>query len=75
MTHLKTVFDAFLEEYPLCYGYWKKYADASAKAGDSNGAIAVYEKGVQAIPFCIDLWGHFIAFAKGYISDPDSIRK
>jgi pre-mRNA-processing factor 39 len=24
---LTPIFDGFLAEYPLCYGYWKKYAD------------------------------------------------
>jgi len=23
----REAYDAFLERYPYCYGYWKKYAD------------------------------------------------
>jgi pre-mRNA-processing factor 39 len=25
---LRQVYDSFLEKFPLCFGYWKKYADA-----------------------------------------------
>ena len=25
--NLKTVYDHFLSKFPLCFGYWKKYAD------------------------------------------------
>ena len=27
VSNLHTVFDHFLSKFPLCFGYWKKYAD------------------------------------------------
>lgn len=33
--------EAFLARYPLCYGYWKKFADLERRAGDNNIAEEV----------------------------------
>ena len=59
---VREVYDAFLAEFPLCYGYWKKYADAEARWGTLEHAAHVYERGVASIPYSIDLWGHFAMF-------------
>ena len=37
----REAFDAFLERYPYCYGYWKKYADLERKHNDFDKAIEV----------------------------------
>jgi pre-mRNA-processing factor 39 len=34
LTYVQAAYDAFLAEYPLCYGYWKKYADAYSRHTD-----------------------------------------
>ncbi|DBB06521.1 TPA: hypothetical protein ACH3X1_012070 [Trebouxia sp. C0004] len=56
---IRQVYDAFLAEYPLCYGYWKKYADAEAKYVSLEEASLVYDRGVAAVPYSVDLWGHY----------------
>ena len=56
---IRPVYDAFLAEYPLCYGYWKKYADAEAKYVSMQEASVVYDRGVAAVPYSVDLWGHY----------------
>ena len=56
---IRQVYDAFLAEYPLCYGYWKKYADAEAKYVSLEEASIVYDRGVAAVPYSVDLWGHY----------------
>lgn len=35
---LRKAYDAFLERYPLCYGYWKKYAEAEKRHAASSSA-------------------------------------
>eukprot|EP00750_Incisomonas_marina_P003650 INCI1332.1.p1 GENE.INCI1332.1~~INCI1332.1.p1 ORF type:complete len:741 (+),score=180.98 INCI1332.1:167-2389(+) len=60
-------FDAFLSEYPFCYGYWKKYADhtqrdAAAKELGPEPVIAIYERGVAAVRHSVDMWGHYCNF-------------
>jgi hypothetical protein len=59
---LRAVYDAFLARYPLCYGYWKKFADAELKRGSADAAAHVYERGVASVPYSVDLWGHYAAF-------------
>ncbi|KAJ4462372.1 putative Pre-mRNA-processing factor 39 [Paratrimastix pyriformis] len=61
---LRACLSPFLEAYPLCYVYWKKWADAEHhhKTGQE---IPVFEHGVQAIPNSIDLWLHYL----GYMTD------
>lgn len=56
---IRQVYDAFLAEYPLCYGYWKKYADAEGKYVSLEEASLVYDRGVAAVPYSVDLWGHY----------------
>ena len=48
--HLKTAYDSFLSEFPLCYGYWDKLAKLE-KIGEGGvgAALAVYARGVQVI--------------------------
>eukprot|EP01026_Neomeris_dumetosa_P035159 TRINITY_DN28134_c0_g1_i1.p1 TRINITY_DN28134_c0_g1~~TRINITY_DN28134_c0_g1_i1.p1 ORF type:complete len:705 (-),score=112.05 TRINITY_DN28134_c0_g1_i1:374-2488(-) len=59
---VRAAFDAFLIEYPLCYGYWKKYADSEVRLGDSGRAETIYERGVASIPYSSDLWAHYAEF-------------
>ena len=51
--------DAFLAEFPLCFGYWKKYAEAEARHGQLERAGHVYERGVAAVPYSVDMWAHY----------------
>ncbi|XP_023685151.1 pre-mRNA-processing factor 39 [Paramormyrops kingsleyae] len=51
---------AFLVRYPLCYGYWKKFADLERRAGNSIRAQEVCVRGLKAIPLSLDLWIHYI---------------
>ena len=55
----RQAYDVFLANYPLCYGYWKKYADAEARLASPEAATAVFERGVVAVPYSVDLWGHY----------------
>ncbi|KAG2435879.1 hypothetical protein HXX76_007074 [Chlamydomonas incerta] len=72
---MRAAYDAFLAEYPLCYGYWKKYADAELRHGSAEAAAAVYERGVVATPYSADLWAHYAAFKKGLPeATPDDVR-
>lgn len=57
--------EAFLVRYPLCYGYWKKFADLERRAGFNNKAEEVCVQGLQAIPLSVDLWIHYINLLLG----------
>nr|XP_057919167.1 pre-mRNA-processing factor 39 isoform X2 [Doryrhamphus excisus] len=56
---------AFLARYPLCYGYWKKYADLERRAGNDDKASAVCVQGLRSIPLSVDLWIHYINLLLG----------
>ncbi|XP_061091786.1 pre-mRNA-processing factor 39 [Conger conger] len=60
MTASRRALGAFLTRYPLCYGYWKKYADLERRAGNTNRAQEVCVRGLKAIPLSLDLWIHYI---------------
>uniref|UniRef100_A0AAQ5YNW5 Uncharacterized protein n=1 Tax=Amphiprion ocellaris TaxID=80972 RepID=A0AAQ5YNW5_AMPOC len=57
--------EAFLIRYPLCYGYWKKFADLERRAGFNDKAEEVCIQGLQSIPLSVDLWIHYINLLLG----------
>lgn len=72
---LREVYDSFFAEYPLCFGYWKKYADAELRHTSVEAAAAVYERGVAAVPYSVDLWGHYAAFKQANGASPDAVDR
>ncbi|KAK6239015.1 hypothetical protein QUC31_004484 [Theobroma cacao] len=72
---IRKVYDAFLAEFPLCYGYWKKYADHEARIGSMDKVVEVYERAVQGVTYSVDIWVLYCAFAIETYGDPDTIRR
>ncbi|KAK3285207.1 pre-mRNA splicing factor [Cymbomonas tetramitiformis] len=71
---IQRVYDSFLGEFPLCYGYWKKYADQEKSAGNPEAIVSVYERGVAAIPYSVDLWVHYCNYLIESSNEPEAIR-
>ncbi|XP_068181965.1 pre-mRNA-processing factor 39 isoform X2 [Antennarius striatus] len=57
--------EAFLARYPLCYGYWKKFADLERREGLNIKAEEVCIQGLRVIPLSVDLWIHYINLLLG----------
>eukprot|EP00238_Polyblepharides_amylifera_P000598 CAMPEP_0196571348 /NCGR_PEP_ID=MMETSP1081-20130531/1521_1 /TAXON_ID=36882 /ORGANISM="Pyramimonas amylifera, Strain CCMP720" /LENGTH=772 /DNA_ID=CAMNT_0041888251 /DNA_START=88 /DNA_END=2406 /DNA_ORIENTATION=- len=74
LAKISKVYDAFLEEFPLCYGYWKRYADSYKASGDYEATVGVYERGVAAIPYSVDLWLHYCNYYLDLATDPSAVR-
>ncbi|CDY18203.1 BnaC05g02260D [Brassica napus] len=72
---IRKVYDTFLAEFPLCYGYWKKYADHEARVGAMDKVVEVYERAVQGVTYSVDIWVHYCTFAINTYGDPDTIRR
>ncbi|RDX61578.1 Pre-mRNA-processing factor 39, partial [Mucuna pruriens] len=72
---IRRVYDAFLAEFPLCYGYWKKYADHEARLGSIDKVVEVYERAVQGVTYSVDMWLHYCIFAISTYGDPDTVRR
>ena len=62
-------FSQFLNLYPFCYGYWKKYAELMRRLAGGEAARDVLEEGVAAIPLSVDLWLHYTSFASTLYKD------
>ncbi|KAJ3059498.1 hypothetical protein HDU98_004506, partial [Podochytrium sp. JEL0797] len=74
IANLRQVFDAFLSKFPLCFGYWKKYADAEMRIDGKAKAIEAFERAVAAIHNSIDLWNHYCQFMVDNSEDVEEIR-
>ncbi|XP_034939966.1 pre-mRNA-processing factor 39 [Chelonus insularis] len=72
----REAYNKFLERYPYCYGYWRKYADYEKKKGDPDNVQLVFDKGLKAISLSVDLWLHYINHCKTvYEKDEDKMRE
>ncbi|CAK8543657.1 unnamed protein product [Lathyrus sativus] len=72
---IRRVYDAFLAEFPLCYGYWKKYADHEARLSSADKVVEVYERAVQGVTYSVDMWLHYCIFAISTYGDSDTVRR
>ncbi|KAI3667991.1 hypothetical protein L6452_43062 [Arctium lappa] len=72
---IRKVYDGFLAEFPLCYGYWKKYADHEARLGFLDKVVEVYERAVHGVTYSVDMWLHYCVFAINTYGDPDTVRR
>jgi len=64
MEEIRDVLSAFLNRYPYCYGYWKKYCDLEKKRGTLELCNQVYERGLTAVPLSVDLWLHYLGHVR-----------
>lgn len=60
----RNVYDRFLEKYPFCYGFWKKYADMERRNNNLTDCIKIWERAVTEIPLCCELWIGLLGFMK-----------
>ncbi|CAG8548250.1 7190_t:CDS:10 [Ambispora leptoticha] len=74
ISNMRMVYDQFLAKFPLCFGYWKKYADLEFVLEGAASAEKIYERGVAAIANSVDLWTQYCAFKIEHAQDEESIR-
>lgn len=73
---MRQYYDAFLAEFPLCYGYWKRYADHEKKHGDPGKEGEIYERAVATVPYSVDIWAHYAAYKQQEPgSSTDDVRR
>ncbi|VVC39816.1 Tetratricopeptide-like helical domain,HAT (Half-A-TPR) repeat [Cinara cedri] len=71
----REAYNKFLERYPYCYGYWRKFADFEKRNNNKNECEVVFQRGLKAIPLSVDLWIHYMTYLKTYHTDnADRIR-
>lgn len=69
------VYDSFLSEFPLCYGYWRKYADHVMRLCTIDKAVDVFERAVQSATYSIDVWVDYCGFSVSVFEDDNDIRR
>jgi len=60
----RMAYSTFLELYPLCYGYWKKYANFEKRNNNINEFEKVLENSLSAIPISVDLWIYYMTYLR-----------
>ncbi|KAF6175092.1 hypothetical protein GIB67_039005 [Kingdonia uniflora] len=72
---ISLVYDSFLSEFPLCYGYWKKFAGHKARLCTVGKVVEVYEQAVRSATYSVDLWVDYCSFSMLLFEDPVDIRR
>ncbi|KAM9301751.1 pre-mRNA-processing factor 39-like [Gastrophryne carolinensis] len=60
----RKAYDAFLEKYPLCHIYWKKYIEVEQRLGNAKDAEKVFDRALKSQPYNVVMWVHYIHFLK-----------
>uniref|UniRef100_A0AC35TWD4 Suf domain-containing protein n=1 Tax=Rhabditophanes sp. KR3021 TaxID=114890 RepID=A0AC35TWD4_9BILA len=63
--HIDKVCTRFLDNFPLCFGYWIQYAEWNRKRGIDD-CLDIYALSVKKFPVSIDLWEKYITVAIEY---------
>ncbi|XP_020681278.1 uncharacterized protein LOC110098711 isoform X2 [Dendrobium catenatum] len=69
------VYDSFLSEFPLCYGYWTRYAGHKARICTLNEVDELYERAVKIASYSVHLWLSYCNFAISSFEDPSDVRR
>jgi len=64
VVNARMAYSKFLELYPLCYGYWKKYANFEKRNNNIPEFKKVLENGLSAIPRSVDLWIYYMSYLR-----------
>lgn len=67
----RELYEHFLCEFPLCWGYWKRLADLQTRMGGAETGLNVYVKALKLAPACVDLWVHYCQTASVSWSSED----
>ena len=71
---IRTALDSLLDEYPLCFGYWKRLADFEVAQGSVDRANQVFERALVLGNYCVELWAFYGAHAVAHWQRPDEVR-
>jgi pre-mRNA-processing factor 39 len=59
LSSIREVFPALLEHYPLCFGYWRKWASKE----DHVKALELLQQAVQHAPYVHEIWTKYCSVA------------
>ncbi|KAG4999989.1 hypothetical protein JHK87_021061 [Glycine soja] len=68
------VYNHFLSKFPLCHGYWRKYAAHMTRLCTTDKVVEVFEKAVLAATYSVGMWVDYCSFGMSAFEDPSDIR-
>jgi pre-mRNA-processing factor 39 len=71
---IRSAYEEILAEWPLLYGYWKKYAEFEGYSNFEK-AKQIYERGVKSVTPSVDLWTHYCVYVAEKSQNLDEIRR
>ncbi|KAK7247229.1 hypothetical protein RIF29_42107 [Crotalaria pallida] len=75
MEKICLVYDHFLSEFPLCYGYWRKYAAHMTHLCTIDKVVEIFERAVLAATYSVGTWLDYCSFGMSAFEDPSDIRR
>ncbi|XP_022927451.1 uncharacterized protein LOC111434274 isoform X2 [Cucurbita moschata] len=72
---ISLVYDSFLSEFPLCHGYWRKYAAHKTRLCSVDKVIDVFEQAVQSATYSVGIWVDYCSFSISVFEDPADVRR
>lgn len=71
----RAVFDRFLLQFPLFFGWWVQYAKHEFAIAGTEQAEMIYERGIASIKNSADLWAEYCNFKVDTCHDVDVNRE
>lgn len=64
---VEAAYTRLLDKYPLCFAYWKRYADKVLELGGSSessiaAATAIYEQSTEPLRYSVENWINYLRF-------------
>ncbi|XP_045825655.1 uncharacterized protein LOC123917840 isoform X3 [Trifolium pratense] len=69
------VYNHFLSEFPLCHGYWRKYAAHVTRLCTLEKVVEVFERAVSAATYSVGMWVDYCSFGMSAFEDASDIRR
>ena len=71
---LRKALSGLVAEWPLCYGYWKRYADHELAHSGEARAREIYEEAVGVCTHSVELWALYAMHAAQHFETPEKVR-
>ncbi|XP_047307946.1 pre-mRNA-processing factor 39-2 [Impatiens glandulifera] len=72
---ISVAYESFLSDFPLCYGYWRKYAAHVARLCTVEKVIEIFERAVQSTTYSVGIWIEYCSFSISAFQDPCDVRR
>ncbi|KAI9127398.1 hypothetical protein K1719_001957 [Acacia pycnantha] len=75
MKKICLAYDHFLSKFPLCYGYWWKYAAHMIHLCTIDKVVEVFERAVESATYSVEVWVDYCSFCISAFENPSDIQR